>query len=296
MNGEQFNLFGDPQELPEVSESREYEAFVEKFKPKKTTDDCYTPAPIYEAVKNWAVKEYGIDPDSIVRPFWPGGDYKRFSYPDGCVVLDNPPFSILSQIVEYYLYRKIPFFLFAPSLTIFGSRSTFMKTNHIVCDADITYENGAVVRTAFVTSYGGDVVAQTAPELGKAIASAAAQLKQTATLPRYDYPDHVLTAAMLQKLSKYGVNFLVRRQDCMYISALDSQKRVGKSIFGCGLLLSDAAAAEKAAAEKAAAEKIDVKFWELSQRECRIVAALGQGSDLQAAQADDDPDAITFFY
>ncbi len=29
----------------------DYEGFVEKFKPKKTTDDCYTPEPVYEAIK-----------------------------------------------------------------------------------------------------------------------------------------------------------------------------------------------------------------------------------------------------
>ena len=28
----------------------EYEQFVEKFKPKKTTDDCYTPPEIYEVI------------------------------------------------------------------------------------------------------------------------------------------------------------------------------------------------------------------------------------------------------
>lgn len=26
-----------------IEENKEYETFVEKFKPKKTTDDCYTP-------------------------------------------------------------------------------------------------------------------------------------------------------------------------------------------------------------------------------------------------------------
>ena len=34
----------------------DYEGFCEKFKPRKTTDDCYTPANVYEAVKAWAVK------------------------------------------------------------------------------------------------------------------------------------------------------------------------------------------------------------------------------------------------
>lgn len=38
----------------------DYLGFVEKFQPKKTTDDCYTPAPVYDAVLGWAAREYGI--------------------------------------------------------------------------------------------------------------------------------------------------------------------------------------------------------------------------------------------
>ena len=68
----------------------DYEGFVEKFKPKKTTDDCYTPPAVYEAVKDWACRKYSIDPACTVRPFWPGGDYEHFDYPAGAVVLDNP--------------------------------------------------------------------------------------------------------------------------------------------------------------------------------------------------------------
>ena len=69
----------------------DYEGFVEKFKPKKTPDDCYTPASVYEAVKDWACRAYGIDPDKTLRPFWPGGDYEALAYPADAVVLDNPP-------------------------------------------------------------------------------------------------------------------------------------------------------------------------------------------------------------
>ena len=36
----------------------DYEGFVEKFKPKKTTDDCYTPPHIYEAVLQWVREQY----------------------------------------------------------------------------------------------------------------------------------------------------------------------------------------------------------------------------------------------
>ena len=38
-------------------ESEEYKAFVEKFKPKKTTDDCYTPPEVFDCVAEWAAAE-----------------------------------------------------------------------------------------------------------------------------------------------------------------------------------------------------------------------------------------------
>lgn len=31
-------------------EAANYDAFTEKFKPKLTTDDCYTPEPVYDAI------------------------------------------------------------------------------------------------------------------------------------------------------------------------------------------------------------------------------------------------------
>ena len=255
----------------------EYEAFVSKFRPRKTTDDCYTPTEIYAVVRNWACDKYCIDPASIVRPFYPGGDYENFDYPAGCVVLDNPPFSMLSKILEFYLDRGIQFFLFAPSLTAFSGRKTLMRCNHIICDANIVYENGAFVKTSFVTSFGGDVVAQSAPELGKAINEAVAKLrKQTVkSLPKYEYPDEVITAAKLQYYAAHGTAFVVRRKDCMPIYALDAQRKHKKTIFGGGLLLSEKAAAEKAAAEKAAAEKAAAEKWQLSDAEMQIVAGLG---------------------
>lgn len=252
--------------------SETYEEFVEKFKPKKTTDDCYTPPEIYEVIKNWACKEYGIDPDKIVRPFWPGGDYKNYDYPDGCVVLDNPPFSILSKICEFYLEREIPFFLFAPSLTAFSGAKTVMRVCHIICDSNFIYENGAVVRTSFVTSYDKGIIARTSVELTQEINRVSAEIRARTVkqLPKYEYPHHVLTAATLQKYARYGVDFRVSRGECARICALDSQRARGKAIYGGGLLLSDAKAAERAASEKANAH-----VWELSDRERDIIAGLG---------------------
>ena len=55
----------------------DYKQFVEKFKPKKTTDDCYTPENVFTAVVEWAREEYGIDPAKLIRPFWPGGGLRE---------------------------------------------------------------------------------------------------------------------------------------------------------------------------------------------------------------------------
>ena len=260
-----------------MPKSKTYEEFVEKFKPKKTTDDCYTPPSVYAVIRDWACKEYGIDPAKIVRPFYPGGDYENYEYPEGAVVLDNPSFSILASICAFYLDRGIPFFLFAPSLTAFSGRANNMRMNHIICDCQIVYENGAIVQTSFVTSYGGDIIAQTEPRLTKLVNDEVERLRRTKTaqLPKYTYPSHIVTAALLQRYSRYGINFKVHKKDCTPVYALDAQRSTGKTIFGGGLLLSDWAAAERAAAERAAAVK-----WELSARERAIVDSLSSTSKL----------------
>lgn len=43
-----------------LESNAEYEAFVDKFKPKLTTDDCYTPPEVYEVVKNGRVQNMGL--------------------------------------------------------------------------------------------------------------------------------------------------------------------------------------------------------------------------------------------
>lgn len=247
----------------------EYGAFVEKFKPKKTTDDCYTPPNVYEAILGWVRREYGLSEDvPIVRPFWPGGDYEREEYPEGCVVVDNPPFSIISKICADYKRAGVRFFLFAPYLTNFSSQQTGLC--HVLTDADILYENGASINTSFVTNLDPAEV-RSAPELNRLIIEAdkVNRSKQKRELPKYSYPDAVLTATMVGRLSKYGVDYRLARESCTFIRALDSQRAVGKGIFGSGYLLSTKAAAEKAAAEKAAAHR-----WPLSRAEVSLIAEM----------------------
>ena len=255
-------------------ETPEYHAFVDKFKPKKTTDDCYTPENIYTTVLDWVVEEYGIDRDNVVRPFWPGGDYESYDYPEGCTVVDNPPFSIISKICRNYQNAGIRFFLFAPYLSNFNTN--IHGITHIICDADVTYENGACVNTSFVTNLSPGRIARTAPVLRQRIVAADNENKRAKTkqLPKYVYPPQVLTATMLGYLAKYGIEFQVGETETRFIRRLDSQKAAGKTIFGGGYLISEKAAAEKAAAEKAAAEKAAAKRWALSERELAIIDSL----------------------
>ena len=50
--------------------SKTYEEFVEKFRPKHTTDDCFTPANIYDCVVAFVGRRFGVKPCDIVRPFF----------------------------------------------------------------------------------------------------------------------------------------------------------------------------------------------------------------------------------
>lgn len=44
-----------------MAKGETYEEFTAKFEPKRTTDDCYTPPEVFDAVLSWACREYGID-------------------------------------------------------------------------------------------------------------------------------------------------------------------------------------------------------------------------------------------
>lgn len=232
-------------------------------------------------VNAYVEKRWGIDRSRFVRPFYPGGDYENFAYASDAVVVDNPPFSILGKIKRFYLTRGIPFFLFCPSLTSFSGWDE--RCDVIVCDANITYENGAVVRTAFVTSLPSDYVAESAPDLGEEINRVCDELRHrdSKTLPKYEYPDDVLIAARLQWMAAHHTELRIRRGECCRIAALDSQKAVGKGVFGGGLLLSERAAAERAAAERVAAERVAAYRWKLSDRERRIQKLLSRNADEQ---------------
>ena len=256
---------------------QDYDLFVEKFVPKKTTDDCYTPPLVFAAVRDWVRDRYGICPARIVRPFQPGGDYQAFTYPPGSVVVDNPPFSILSEIVGFYLARSVPFFLFCPGQTGIGYTRN-PGCCFIGISTQVIYDNGAVVHTSFLTSLEGpDIAAKSEPDLYARIAAAvkltekAKPKKQTTNLA---FPMDVVTSCRLGWLAKYGVAFTVNRRSSCFIRRMDNYN---SGIFGAGLLLSERAAAERAAAERAAAERAAASFIPLSDREREIQKLISKG-------------------
>ena len=218
----------------------DHDAFVEKFETKKTTDDCYTPKAVFDLVLNYVNANCDLSGKTIIRPFHPGGDFEAIEYEPNHVVVDNPPFSIISKICRFYIDNNVPFFLFAPHLTLFSSD---IDCTHIVVGGSVTYENGAVVKTSFLSNMFGDA---------KIIGDAGL----------YE------GFKKLQELNK-AISIKIDKKSTKHCRCLASQKAHGKAIFGSGFLIS-----EKAAAEKAAAEKVNAITWELSEKERIIIQSL----------------------
>ena len=262
-----------------------YKAFEDKFKPKLTTDDCYTPPEVYDVVLKFVRENVTpIEDKDIIRPFRPGGDYKNEYYPEGCAVIDNPPFSIFTEIIDFYISHKIRFFLFAPTLTLFSQRDcTF-----IVATATVTYENGAKVNTSFVSNMCGNLRIWVEPTIAKSIADA--QKSEIDELPKYAYPDCLITPATLGKISRRGLELKFDKSECAYVGSLDFLKKAGKGgLYGGGFLLSDRAvadraAADRAAAERAAAERAAAGKLKLSERELKIIKMLNAGGNKESNQ------------
>lgn len=249
----------------------DYDSFVEKFKTKKTTDDCYTPPELYNEIKKWACNYYGLDEKKIVRPFYPGGDYEKFEYPEGAIVLDNPPFSILAKIIDFYLERKISFFLFAPAMTLFstiGSRNV----NGVITSENIIYSNGAKVQTAFVTSL-GDYAIDVNLELNNVIKEINAAKEKKKKIPKYSYPKEVLMMGDLLKISRGNLDMKIKREDIAFIRELEQQRPLKKTLYGGGFLTTPNIAVEKC--NKLEKVKQDNFFeWELSKKEKNIIKNL----------------------
>ena len=237
-----------------------YADFVEKFKPKLTTDDCYTPPLVYGAVASWVCKEYRVDKEKFVRPFYPGGDFENYNYKTDDIVVDNPPFSILSRIVNFFCDKNIKFFIFAHGLTLLGSARKGVRCCYIGVGIQLTYDNGAKINTSFITNLESPGI-RTAPDLYRLVD----ELQPKKSLPKYEYPPEVITATHLNYMSKYGVNFKVDRAELHWITGLDAQRDHKKAIYGSGFLSSKPRPPIPPTPDE------PKQYWELSDNERRII-------------------------
>ena len=224
------DLFGNEQTILEQSKTRihkkdftDYDGFVDKFKTLKTTDDCYTPENVFRVILDYVDSKYSLDGKRIIRPFYPDGDYKSIDYTPECVVIDNPPFSIISEIAKFYVSRKIPFFLFAPHMTLFTSD---MDCTYLVVGANIIYANGANVKTSFLSNMLGDAKITGDADLYKILKSVIG--KDKVNLPKYEYPPNVLTVSMVSNIVEKGVSINIGKSHAKHCRQLADQKNMVK--------------------------------------------------------------------
>ena len=257
----------------------DYEGFIAKQARNhaKTTDDCYTPPAVYDAVAGW-VRDTGaagkctdIEGCNILRPFYPGGDYQSEPYGAGDVVIDNPPFSILGSIVRWYNEHAVRYFLFAPGLTCCSIRA---KHTNIITGMNIVYNNGALVNTGFVSNMFGDVFLMTAPDLGARIRAAQAEERRPKR-NKLQYPANVITAGNCQTVAAKGLEFTIAESEVYRLkNGLENYSlKTGKKPFGGAYLMTDAKAAEFAELRRET-HRQTVLTVELSENERGIIKEL----------------------
>lgn len=175
--------------------------------------------------------------------------------------------------------------MFAPGLTALN----YVQRKGMCCvfvNAQITYENGARVRTAFLTNM-DDCITRSACDLSRELDEINTQLKcekaygktqlRKDTVTKYNYPDELVTSARLGNLAAKGVQFKIKRAH--FVRSLAAQKPLKKVIFGAGLLISTKDAQELKAQELKAQElkaqelrvQDEAYTFELSEREQAIV-------------------------
>ena len=233
-----------------MAQGETYEEFIQKFKAKKTTDECYTPKVIYEVIKDFVVSEYGVNADDFIRPFYPTGDYKRENY-QGKIVVDNPPFSIMSEIIRFYAKYGIKYFLFCSCLTaplraLYETRGKYLNIG-----ASIIYENGAKVRTSFCTNLGDDdIFIKNYPKLKADIEKANENGKKKKQITKLEHHENIITPALIIDIAV--TDFEVKFNECEYFQSEKIKNH--KKIFGVSFLVSDEVAKAKAKAKAKAYE------------------------------------------
>lgn len=142
------------------------------------------------------------------------------------MVVDNPPFSILAEIIDYYLDNNIKFFLFAPGLTCFPYLAKNRKVCILPINVTIKYENGARINTGFITNLENNAI-NINSELYKLIKNCHEDKSQRKINHSCDY----ICIGNCNKLAKRGIDFKIKSFK-EFVHKKDNYR-----IFGGGVLL-----------------------------------------------------------
>lgn len=214
---------------------KDYDTWLNNLRVKvKTSDDTFTPKEIYKTILEYInEKIIPIDSIEIQRPFYPGGDYKKDAetYNEKSVVIDNPPFSMCSEIIEFYKKNNIKFFLFISGLTIFSYLEIDL---HLLCPYQaIEYDNGAKVNTCFIHNLlpkGVTISGDLRDRLSKLAT------KTRKTRKKIQYPNEVLSVAQSLALAA-RIKGEVTITNYKAVSGLN-YKGKQKKVFGKAMILS----------------------------------------------------------
>lgn len=221
-------------------DNEEYNEFVDKFKDKFTTDDCFTPSNVYDEIVKFIEKEYKVKKENFVRPFYPGGDYQKYNYTKDSIVVDNPPFSLYNEIVKFYVKNNIKFFLFGNGLTILSAK--IKDITYIVNDLRIEYQNGVQVNTNFVTNLEkGDILIRTAHELAKNVdkVNKINTRKLKNGYKEYKYPRNLMGVSEIKKKARNKEDIFINKNECEFIDYLYDDNKIKTKQFGTKLIVSD---------------------------------------------------------
>lgn len=180
----------------------DWDAYVKKFGDKpRTTDETYTPKNVYEAVYNWVDKHfYPLKGKKVVRPFFPGGNYAKDleKYTKNTIVLDNPPFSQVTKIIDAYKAKGVKFFLFMSKESICHVLARGLGV--IYLRPNITYENGTEVATHFVHNLYAEPSLIVSRELDEAILATKTPKKERKV---YKIPPEIICIKTLRHWAKH---------------------------------------------------------------------------------------------
>lgn len=189
--------------------------------------------------------------------------------------MDNPPFSIQAEILDFYNSKGIDYFLFANGLTAFSVMKSRPRTNCILVGNSIIYENGAVVNTAFLTNLGEDRI-RLAPDLSDAIKEA--NNDESEPQSSYEYPPNIKSPGLFHKDLTRGVAIGIKPEEVEFISRLEETP---SGIFGGGAMIADTVV-ERLNEARLNAEALntgrcsDAKVIHLSQSELAMLAELNR--------------------